>query len=101
MTKSDLATQLRARFARRIQNDEEFRREFSDLLQRSQQMDDDEVIEAHATCAECGAKHAEGAELDRIIAESRSDDDFFDQLHEAAKASAHASDHWPTEIDAE
>jgi hypothetical protein len=91
MTKTELASQLRRR-----------------QLERGlvptwmvEMLDDDAIIDSYVTCAECGVKQAEGAELARLIAESHCAEDFFDRCNEAAKGLKHASAHWPEEIDAE
>ena len=89
MTKSELAAQLRGR-----QLDRGLVPQWMvDML------DDDAIIDSYVTCAECGAKQAEGEELKRIIAESHCAEDFFDRCNAAGRA--HAFVHWPEEIDAE
>jgi|SRR5215813_330763 len=92
MTKSELANQLRQR-----------QREMKILppasLVTMERLSDDTIIDCYVTCAECGAKQAEGEELDRIIAESHCAEDFFDRCNAAGRA--HAFVHWPEEIDAE
>jgi len=91
MTKTELAAQLRQRQLDR------------GLVPQwmVEMLDDDAIIDSYVTCAECGVKQAEGAELERIIAESHCAEDFFDRCNEAAKGRAHAFAHWPEEIDAE
>jgi len=91
MTKTELAAQLRQRQLDR------------GLVPQwmVEMLDDDAIIDSYVTCAECGVKQAEGAELERIIAESHCAEDFFDRCNEAAKGRAHAFVHWPEEIDAE
>jgi hypothetical protein len=91
MTKTELASQLRRRQLER------------GLVPKwmVEMLDDDAIIDSYVTCAECGVKQAEGAELARIIAESHCAEDFFDLCNEAAKGHKHASAHWPEEIDAE
>ena len=90
MTKSELAAQLRQRQLDR------------GLVPKwmVEMLDDDAIIDSYVTCAECGVKQVEGADLDRIIAASHCAEDFFDQCNEAAKGRAHAFAHWPEEIDA-
>lgn len=91
MTKKELASQLRQRQLER------------GLVPKwmVEMLDDDDIIDSYVTCAECGVKQAEGAELARIIAESHCAEDFFDRCNGAAKGRKHASVHWPEEIDAE
>jgi len=91
MTKSELAAQLRQRQLDR------------GLVPKwmVEMLDDDDIIDSYVTCAECGVKQAEGAELARIIAESHCAEDFFDRCNDASKALKHSSAHWPEEIDIE
>jgi hypothetical protein len=88
MTKSELAEQLRRRQLDRA------------LVPKwmVEMLDDDAIIDSYVTCAECGVKQAEGADLDRIIAASHCAEDFFDRCNKAAKGRAHAFAHWPEEI---
>jgi len=90
MTKSELAAQLRQRQLAR------------GLVPKwmVEMLDDDAIIDSYVTCAECGVKQADGAELDQIIAASHCAEDFFDRCDEAAKGRPHAFVHWPEEIDA-
>jgi hypothetical protein len=94
MTKSELAAQLR-------QRQREKKILPPEILAVMEQMGDDAIIDSYVTCAECGVKQAEGAELERIVAESHCAEDFFDRCNEAAKGGAHAFVHWPEEIDSE
>lgn len=95
MTKAELAAQLR-------QRQREKKILPPAILAVMERLSDDTIIDSYVTCAECGVKQAEGAELERIIAESHCADDFFDRCNEAAKGRAHAFVHdWPTEIDGE
>jgi len=61
---------------------------------------DGAIIDSYVTYAECVVKQAEGAKLERIIAESHCAEVFFDRCNEAAKGRAHAFVHCPEEIDA-
>jgi hypothetical protein len=96
MTKAELAEQLRQR-----------QREKNILppasLAAMGRLDDHTIIDYYVTCVECGAKQAEGEELERIIAESHCADDFFDRCNATANGRAHTFTHhdWPEEIDAE
>src|SRR5262245_20838752 len=91
MTKADLASQLRQR-QRKIKILTPGR------LATMERLSDDTIIDCYMTCAECGAKQAEGEELDQIIADSHCAEDFFDRCNAAGRA--HAFVHWPEEIDA-
>ena len=78
MTKAELAKQLRQRQLERKLTPQW-------TLDR---LDDDTIIDCYVTCHECGAKQAEGAELERIIAESHCAADFFDRC-DAASGPSH------------
>ena len=72
------------------------------ILAMLNKVDDDYIFDTYLNvrCKDCGNKLAEGLDVEQILAESRSLDDFFD-LCADAKECAHtfARVHWPEELD--
>ncbi len=96
MTRAKLAEQFRSKLRERGGIPTEMLAGLDDL-------EDDLIVNSYlnTACEDCGKKLAEGLDVEQILAESRSLDDFFD-LCANAKECAHtfARVHWPEELDA-
>jgi hypothetical protein len=110
VTKTELATQLRDRMKSRIKNDPQFRHGLTEyeedeidpevILMAIDRTDDDAIIDAYMTCADCGEKLAEGAEFERIIADCHCQADFSAYCLAAADERG-CRFHWSEEIEIE
>ena len=76
MKKSELAEQLR---------EKQLESEMNDQRKFLQRIKDDAIIDDYITCDGCGEKHIEKYQLDKIISDCKSADDFFQALDDLSE----------------